>query len=93
MKIRPLFDRIVVRQILEETKTKSGLVLAESATEKPTMAEIIAVGEGKTSKDAEKMVVKKGDKIIFSKYAGVDFKVDGETITIIKLVDILGIIE
>ena len=94
MKIKPMFDRIVVQSVGNEEKTKSGIVLPSSAQEKPQMATVIAVGPGGMVEGNEvKMQVKVGDKIIYSKYAGSDFKIDGKDVTIMRQSDILAIIE
>ncbi|KPU26920.1 molecular chaperone GroES [Caloranaerobacter sp. TR13] len=93
MKIKPLGDRVVIKKIEVEEKTKSGIVLPSSAKEQPQMAEVIAVGPGITNDEKKKEELKVGDKVIFSKYAGTEVKVDGEEYTILKLVDILAVIE
>jgi len=94
MKIKPLADRVVVKMVESEETTKSGIVLPGSAKEKPQVAEIIAVGPGATE-DGKlvPMEVKKGDKVIMSKYSGTEVKVDGEEYTILKQGDILAIVE
>ena len=91
MTLKPLFDKVVIKQ--EETKdtTASGIILTGSAKEKPTMATVIAVGPGGTVDG--KMEVKVGDKVLYSKYAGTDFKLDDTTVTIIRQSDILAIVE
>ncbi|MCI5791190.1 MAG: co-chaperone GroES [Clostridiales bacterium] len=94
MTLKPLFDKVVIKQ--EETKdtTASGIILTGSAKEKPTMATVIAVGPGGTVDGKEvKMEVKVGDKVLYSKYAGTDFKLDDTTVTIIRQSDILAIVE
>lgn len=90
MTIKPLQDRVVVKMTEAEETTKSGIILTGSAKEKPEVAEVIAVGEGK--KDVE-MKVKVGDKVLLSKYSGTDVKVDGEEYTIVKMDDILAVVE
>ena len=94
MKIRPLFDRIVIKQVEEKLTTASGIVLPDSAKEKPQMAEVIAVGPGGMVDGKEiAMQVKVGDKILYSKYAGSDFKIDGEELTVLRQSDVLAIVE
>ena len=88
MTIKPLADRVLIKRLDAEEKTASGIVLPGSAQEKPQMAEVIAVGPGKAD---VKMEVKKGDKVIFSKYGGNEIKVDGETFILISQEDILAI--
>ena len=94
MKIRPLFDRIVVELVEAEEKTKSGIVLLAKDQEKPQMARVIAVGPGGNvdGKDVV-MEVKVGDKVLCSKYAGSEFKVDGKDVTIMRQSDVLAVIE
>ncbi|MCL2234295.1 MAG: co-chaperone GroES [Firmicutes bacterium] len=94
MKIKPLFDRVVVKSIDSEEKTKSGIVLLAKDQEKPQMAKVIAVGPGGNidGKDVT-MQVKVNDKILFSKYAGSEFKIDGDEVTILRQNDILAIVE
>ena len=94
MKIRPLFDRIVVEPVEAEEKTKSGIVLLAKDQEKPQMARVIAVGPGGNvdGKDVV-MQVKVGDKVLCSKYAGSEFKVDGKDVTIMRQSDVLAVIE
>ena len=94
MTIKPLFDRVVVEQIDNEETTKSGIVLLAKDQEKPQMARVIAVGEGGVIDGKEvKMVVKVGDKVLCSKYAGSEFKIDGKEVTILRQSDILAIVE
>jgi len=94
MKIRPLFDRIVIKQVEEKITTASGIVLPDSAKEKPQMAEVIAVGPGGTIDGKEiVMQVKVGDTILYSKYAGNDFKIDGEELTVLRQSDVLAVVE
>ena len=94
MTIKPLFDKIVVKAVEAEAKTTSGLVLPNSAQEKPQMAQVIAVGPGGIIDGKEiKMQVKVGDKILYSKYSGSDFKIDEDEVTIIKQSDVLAVIE
>ena len=90
MTIKPLQDRIVVKMAEPEEKTQSGIILTGSAKEKPEVAEVIEVGPGK--KDVE-MTVKKGDKVLLSKYSGTNVKLDGEEFVILKMEDILAIVD
>lgn len=94
MKLKPLFDKVVIKMAEAEETTKSGIILTSSAKEKPQIAEVIAVGpggmiEGKTTA----MVVKPGDKVVASKYSGTEFKCDDEEYLIVKQSDILAIVE
>ena len=94
MKLVPLSDRVVLKQLEAEETTKSGIILTSSAQEKPQEAEVIAVGPGKVEDGKEvKMEVKVGDKVIYSKYAGTDVKLDGEEYVIVRQSDILAIVE
>ena len=95
MKIRPLQDRIIVKRLDEEVKTKGGIIIPDSAKEKPMEGEVIAVGNGKKTEDGKviKMDVKAGDKVLFSKYAGSEVKIDDVEHLIMREDDILGIIE
>jgi len=95
MKIRPLQDRIIVRRLAEEEKTKGGIIIPDTAKEKPQQGEIIAVGKGKTTDDGKliPLEVKVGDRVLFSKYAGTEVKIEGEEHLIMREDDILGIIE
>lgn len=95
MKLKPLGDRIVVKVLSEEKKTKGGIVLPDTAKEKPTEGEVLAVGTGKVLDNGTKqpVEVKVGDHIIFSKYAGTEVKVDGEELVIFSERDVLAIIE
>jgi chaperonin GroES len=95
MKIRPLHDRVLVKRIEEETKTKGGIIIPDTAKEKPIKGEVIAVGEGRILDNGQKVPVsvKVGDKIIFSKYAGTEIKIEGEEHLIMREDDILGVIE
>jgi chaperonin GroES len=95
MKIRPLQDRVIVRRVEEEEKTKGGIIIPDTAKEKPIEGEVIAVGKGKIADDGKliKLDVKAGDRVLFSKYAGTEVKIDGEEHLIMREDDILGIIE
>lgn len=94
MKIKPLFDRIVIEQVDNEEKTKSGIVLLAKDQEKPVLARVIAVGPGGMIDGNEvKMVLKEGNKILYSKYAGSEFKIDGKEVTVLRQSDVLAIVE
>ena len=93
MNIKPLQDRVVIKMLKAEETTKSGIILTSAAKEKPQIAEIVAVGPGGMVDGNEvKMEVKVGDKVLISKYAGTEVKVDGEEYTILKQSDILAIV-
>jgi chaperonin GroES len=94
MKIRPLHDRVIVRRIEEDQKTKGGIIIPDTAKEKPQMGEVIVAGPGKKTEDGKLVPidVKKGDKVLFTKYAGSDIKIEGEELLIMREEDILGII-
>jgi len=95
MKIRPLQDRVIVKRLEEEEKTKGGIIIPDSAKEKPQEGKVIAVGKGKVTEDGKviPLDVKAGDRILFGKYAGTEVKIDGEEHLIMREEDILGIIE
>ena len=94
MKLNPLSDRVVLKQLEAEETTKSGIILASSAQEKPQEAEVVAVGPGGVVDGKEiKMQVKVGQKVIYSKYAGTEVKLDGEDFIIVRQDDILAIVE
>ncbi|MGI6113447.1 MAG: co-chaperone GroES [Mahellales bacterium] len=94
MNIKPLGDRVIIKLMETEETTKSGIVLPGTAKEKPQMAEVLAVGPGGIVDGKEvKMEVKVGDKVIYSKYAGTEVKLDGEEYIIVRQSDILGIVE
>ena len=94
MNIKPLFDKVVVEAVTVEEKTKSGFILPSSAQEKPQTCTVVAVGPGGVVDGKEvTMQVKPGDKVLYSKYSGSQFKLDGETVTIIRQSDILAIVE
>ncbi|MCR4805117.1 MAG: co-chaperone GroES [Clostridia bacterium] len=90
MTVKPLGDRVLIKRVEAEEKTKGGIILAGAAKEQPQMAEVIAVGPGT---DEVKMEVKAGDKVIFSKYAGTEIKTDGDEFIIMSQKDILAIVE
>ena len=96
MKLKPLYDRVVVKMVEAEETTKSGILLTSSAKEKPQVAEVIAVGSGEShdgGKEAVTVKVAVGDKVIVSKYAGTEVKIDGEELIIVNMGDILAIVE
>jgi len=95
MKIRPLYDRVVVRRMEEETTTAGGIVLPGSATEKPMQGEIVAVGKGKqlTSGELATLEVKVGDKVLFGKFAGSEVKIGDEELLVMREEDIMGVLE
>jgi chaperonin GroES len=95
MKIRPLGDRILVRRIKEEEKTKGGIIIPDTAKEKPQEGKVVAVGKGKYSEEGKliPLEVKAGDKILFGKYSGSEVKIEGEEHLILREDDILGILE
>ena len=93
MNLKPLGDRVVIKMIEVEEKTKSGIVLPSSAKEEPQMAEIVAIGPDIENDEKKSKQVKLGDKVIFSKYSGTEVKLDKEEYTIVKLNDILAVIE
>ncbi len=96
MNLKPLGDRVIVKAAEAETTTKSGLILADSAKEKPTRGTVIAVGEGKWDEDGEKRIaldVKVGDTVVYSKYGATEIKVDGEEYLILRNDDIYAVVE
>ena len=95
MKIRPLQDRVIVRRLEEEETTKGGIIIPDTAKEKPQEGKVIAVGKGKFTEDGKliPLDVKVGDKILFGKYSGTEIKIEGEELLIMREEDILGIIE
>lgn len=95
MKIRPLNDRLLVKRLAEEAKTAGGIIIPDSAKEKPAEGKVISVGPGKTNDKGDRVAlqVKAGDRVLFSKYGGTDVKLDGEDYLIMREDDILGIIE
>jgi chaperonin GroES len=95
MKIRPLQDRVIVRRIAEEEKTKGGIIIPDTAKEKPQEGKVVAVGKGKVNDDGKLIAldVKVGDKILFGKYSGSEVKLNGEEHLIMREDDILGVIE
>ncbi len=95
MKIRPLHDRVIVKRMEEERKTASGIVIPDSAAEKPDQGEIIAVGGGKRDDNGKLIAldVKVGDRVLFGKYAGQTVKVEGEELLVMREEDIMGVVE
>ena len=95
MKLRPLHDRVIVKRIDEEEKTSGGIIIPDTAKEKPQQGKVIAVGKGKILENGKVMplTVKKGDRILFGKYSGTDIKIDGEEHLIMREDDILAIVQ
>jgi chaperonin GroES len=94
-KIRPLQDRLIVKRVQEEEKTKGGIIIPDTAKEKPIEGKVLAAGNGKVLEDGKvrPLDVKAGDRVLFSKYAGTEIKIDGEEHLIMREEDILGVIE
>ena len=95
MKIRPLHDRVIIKRIEEEETTKGGIIIPDSAKEKPSEGKVVAVGNGKALDNGEvkALEVKKGDKVLFGKYAGTEIKIEGEEHLIMREDDIIAIVE
>ncbi len=95
MKIRPLQDRVIIKRVEEEEKSKGGIIIPDSAKEKPLEGKVLAVGNGKVLEDGKvrPLDVKPGDRILFSKYAGTEIKIEGEEHLMLREDDILGVIE
>jgi chaperonin GroES len=95
MKVRPLHDRLIVKRLEEEEKTKGGIIIPDTAKEKPIEGKVIAAGAGRINKDGKKMPmeVKTGDRILFAKYGGTEVKMDGEEYLMMKEEDVLAVIE
>ena len=95
MKIKPLHDRVIVKRIEEEEKTKGGIIIPDTAKEKPAEGKVVAVGKGKVDENGKPiaMEVKKGDRILFGKYSGTEVKIDGKEYLIMREDDVLGIID
>ncbi len=95
MKIRPLQDRIIVKRVQEEEKTKGGIIIPDSAKEKPIEGKVIAAGNGKVLEDGKvrPLDIKAGDRVLFSKYAGTEIKLDGDEVLIMREEDVLGVVE
>ena len=95
MKLRPLHDRVIVKRLENETKTASGIVIPDAATEKPDQGEVLAVGPGKRNDKGEQMAlnVKVGDRVLFGKYSGQSVKVNGEELLVMKEDDLFAVVE
>lgn len=95
MKLRPLQDRILVQRVEEEEKTKGGIIIPDTAKEKPAEGKVIAVGNGKLGDDGKRipLEIKKGDRILFGKYSGTEVKIEGEEQLIMREDDVLAVIE
>ena len=95
MKLRPLQDRILVQRVEEETTTKGGIIIPDTAKEKPAEGKVVAVGNGKIGEDGKRIAldIKKGDRILFGKYSGSEVKIGGEEYLIMREDDVLGIID
>jgi len=95
MGFKPLHDRVLVRRVAEEQKTKGGIIIPDTAQEKPSEGEVIATGPGARNEDGKVMPleVKAGDRVLFSKYGGTEIKIDGEDLIVLRESDILGIVE
>jgi chaperonin GroES len=95
MKLRPLHDRVIIKRLEAETKSAGGIVIPDSATEKPIKGEVVAVGTGKILEDGKvrPLAVKAGDKVLFGKYSGTEVKVDGEELLVMREEDLVAIID
>jgi len=95
MRLKPLQDRILVKRVEEEEKTKGGIIIPDTAKEKPVEGKVVAVGSGKMNDDGKRiqMGLKEGDRILFGKYAGTEVKIEGEEYLIMREDDVLGVIE
>ena len=95
MKLRPLHDRVIVRRVEEETKSPGGIVIPDTAAEKPSRGEVIAVGNGKVleSGDVRPLSLKKGDLVLFGKYSGTEVKVEGEEILVMREDDVIAVLD
>jgi chaperonin GroES len=95
MKLRPLQDRILVQRVAEETTTKGGIIIPDTAKEKPAEGKVVAVGNGKVGDDGKLIAleIKKGDRILFGKYSGTEVKIEGEEYLIMREDDVLGVID
>jgi len=95
MKVRPLHDRLIIQTAAEEEKTKGGIIIPDTAKEKPVEGKVIAVGAGRLRKDGTKvpLEIKKGDRVLYAKYGGTEIKIDGEEYLMMKEDDILAVIE
>ena len=95
MKFKPLFDRVLVKRMPEDTKTAGGIIIPDTAKEKPSKGEVVAIGTGDRDEQGRTipMTVKVGDKVLFGKWSGTEVKIDGEELVIMKEADVLGILE
>ncbi|TDR47833.1 chaperonin GroES [Tahibacter aquaticus] len=95
MKLRPLHDRVIIKRLEAETKSAGGIVIPDSATEKPVRGEVVAAGSGKILEDGKvrPIAVKAGDKVLFGKYSGTEVKIDGEELLVMREEDLLAVIE
>ena len=95
MKIKPLHDRVLIKRISEEEKTKGGIIIPDNAKEKPIQGEVIAVGQGRWTEEGKvrPLDVKKGDRILFGKYSGTEIKIEGDEFLMMREEDILGIVQ
>ena len=95
MKLRPLHDRVIVKRLDAETKSAGGIVIPDTATEKPSKGKVVAVGTGKIQEDGKvrPMAVKAGDKVLFGKYSGTEVKVDGEDLLVMREEDLMAVID
>lgn len=95
MNLRPLHDRVIVKRLENETKTASGIVIPDNATEKPDQGEVLAVGPGRTNEEGnvKPLNVKVGDRVLFGKYSGQSVKVDGQELLVMREEDIMGVVE
>jgi chaperonin GroES len=95
MKLRPLHDRVIIKRLEAETKSAGGIVIPDSATEKPVRGEVVAAGTGKILEDGKvrPIAVKAGDKVLFGKYSGTEVKIDGEELLVMREEDLLAVIE
>ncbi len=95
MKLKPLLDRVLVQRVEEETKTMGGIIIPDSAKEKPAEGKVIAVGDGKIADDGSRIEpqLKEGDRILFGKYSGTEVKIEGEEYLIMREDDVLGVVE
>ncbi len=95
MKLRPLHDRVIIKRLEAETKSAGGIVIPDTATEKPIKGEVVAVGTGKIQEDGKvrPMAVKAGDKVLFGKYSGTEVKIDGDELLVMREEDLMAIIE
>ena len=95
MQVRPLHDRVLVKRFIEEEKSKGGIIIPDTAKEKPIQGEIIAVGTGRVTDDGKvrPLEVKKGDKVLFGKYSGTEIKIEGEEFLMMREEDILGVVD